>query len=97
MAGSTKAILDDAVSRAKDESWAFQCPGVDGSPCGEPVGQPFHSSGWPTKAVASARGAQHFAEHKGEGPMASLDEFRAEHGLAAHSDGTHTVRIEDLP
>lgn len=90
-------VLDDAVTRAKDDTWIFQCPGIDGSPCGDPgTGRPFHSSGWPTKTVAQARGTQHFAEHKGFGVMASLDEFRAEHGLVAHEDGVHAVKVEDL-
>jgi hypothetical protein len=84
------------TTKADDGSWTFQCPGIQGSPCGDPgSGQPFHSSGWPSKKVATARGAQHLAEHKGE-PMASLDDFRAEHGLAAHDNGTHAVRLEDL-
>jgi hypothetical protein len=90
-------LLDDAVTREKDDSWTFQCPGVDGSPCGVQGGPPFVSSGWPTKTIAQARGKQHFDEHKGISVTASLDEFRAEHGLAAHPNGTHAVRIEDLP
>jgi hypothetical protein len=103
-------VLDQAVTQESDGSWTFQCPGVVGAPCHGVSGQPFSSSGWPTKKVAAARGAQHFTEHKlgaeilealaledarvrGEG---SLDEFRAEHGLVAHDNGTHAVRIEDL-
>lgn len=91
-------VLDDAVTHAEDGSWTFQCPGIEGSPCGNPgTGQPFVSSGWPTKTVAQARGTQHLDEHKGHGVTPSLEEFRAEHGLAPHADGTHAVRIEDLP
>jgi hypothetical protein len=89
-------LLDDAVTQAQDDSWTFQCPGVENSPCGEPGGQPFFSSGWPTKKIAQARGQQHFDEHLGLGVTPSLEEFRAEHGLVAHSNGTHAVRIEDL-
>lgn len=90
-------VLNDSVTQADDESWTFQCPGIEGSGCGVPGGVPFISSGWPSKKVAQARGAQHFAEHKGEAVTPSLDEFRAEHGLVAHANGTHAVRIEDLP
>lgn len=90
-------VLDDAVTRAKDGSWTFQCPGVEGSPCGDPgTGRPFHSSGWPSKSNATARGGQHFAEHTGGDPMPSLDDFRAEHGLRPHVNGTHAVQIGDL-
>lgn len=90
-------ILDDSVTREKDDSWTFQCPGIQGSPCGEVGGAAFRSSGWPTKTVAQARGTQHFAEHKGEAVTPSLDDFRAEHGLVAHENGTHAVQIGDLP
>lgn len=89
-------VLDAAVTQETDDSWSFQCPGVEGSPCGESGGRPFHSSGWPTKKVASARGVQHFDEHTSGEAAPSLDEFRAEHGLVAHDNGTHAVRIEDL-
>jgi hypothetical protein len=130
-------VLDQAVTQESDGSWTFQCPGVVGAPCHGVSGQPFSSSGWPTKKVAAARGAQHFTEHKlgaeilaalaledarvrGEGQedgltdeqrekvradviersehsvSQSLEEFRAEHGLVAHDNGTHAVRIEDL-
>jgi hypothetical protein len=78
------------VTKADDGSWTFQCPGVFGSPCGDPgSGRPFHSSGWPTKATATARGEQHLAEHETGEPMPSLEDFRAEHGLVAHADGIH--------
>lgn len=91
------SVLARSVTHAEDDTWAFQCPGIQGSPCGDPgTGRPFHSSGWPTKKIAQARGAQHFAEHKGEGTAASLDEFRAEHGLVIHSDGTRFVQIGEL-
>jgi hypothetical protein len=88
-------VLDSATERADDDSWTFQCPGVAGSPCGDPGGRPFHSSGWPTKKTAEARGQQHLDEHEGGEPMPELADFRAEHGLTAHEDGTHAVRIED--
>lgn len=90
-------LLDSAVTRAADDSWTFQCPGVQGSPCGDPGGQPFHSDGWPSRKVAAARGEQHFEEHRTGKPMATLDDFRAEHGLVPHEDGTRAVRLEDLP
>lgn len=91
-------ILQDSVTQTDDGSWTFQCPGIANSLCGDPgTGQPFHSAGWPSKKIAMARGDQHFAEHKGDGPMASLDDFRAEHGLTPHDDGTRAVRLEDLP
>lgn len=87
---------DGAVTRAKDESWTFQCPGVDGDPCGDQgTGQPFVSSGWPTKKTAEARGAQHLASHEDGDVMASLEEFRAEHDLTSHSDGVRAVKIGD--
>jgi hypothetical protein len=38
---------------------------VHGSPCGDrETGAPFASTGWPTKKAATARGAQHFTDHK---------------------------------
>lgn len=85
-------VLDDAVTSDDDgQTWDFRCPGVEGDPCG-----PWTSVGWPTKKTAAARGAQHFATHRGE-PMPELADFWAEHGLAPHADGIHAVRIEDLP
>ena len=54
-------LLDASVTKAEDGTWGFQCPGVQGDPCGDP---PFSSTGWPTKKAATARGGQHFAEHK---------------------------------
>lgn len=35
------------------------------------------STGWESKKVADARGAQHEAEHKTSKPMPELHEFRA--------------------
>lgn len=89
----TKKVLKDAVTRADDDSWTFQCPGVDQSACGDPnTGQPFHSSGWPTARVAEARGQQHLDEHTNLRSMPDLDEFRAEHGLVPHDDGVRAVQ-----
>lgn len=86
----------EQVTGADDETWTFQCPGVPGDPCGDPnTGQPFHSSGWPTKDVANARGAQHLNEHENGEPMPELAEFRAEHGLVAHADGIRAVQDGD--
>jgi len=87
-------ILDSAVTNSGD-AWDFQCPGVEGSPCGDPAtGQPFVSTGWPTKKAATARGEQHLAEHRGEDAMQELDEFRRDQGLVVADDGT--VSVEDL-
>lgn len=84
------------VTRTDDDSWTFQCPGFDDSPCGDPnTGQPFVSSGWPTKKVAEARGLQHIDEHEGGDPMPELAEFRAEHGLVPHEDGVRAVQNGD--
>jgi hypothetical protein len=55
---------------------------------------PFSSSGWPTKKSATARGAEHFAEHKGEGVMSELHEFREAQGLVVNGDGS--VSVKDL-
>lgn len=92
-------VLDEAVTSTDDgETWDFRCPGIDGSPCGDPAtGQPFSTIGWPTKKIAQARGAEHFAEHKGHGLMSTIEDFRAAHGLVSHADGIRAVRIEDLP
>lgn len=83
--------LDESVSKG-DGAWDFRCPVTDGS-CGT-NGVGFTSTGWPTKETALARGAQHFAEHKGEGVSQSLEDFRAEHGLTVDADGV--VRGSDL-
>lgn len=91
-------ILDDAVSSPDGgNTYDFRCPGIAGSPCGEPGGTPFTSTGWPTKKVATARGQEHFDEHKGLAVTSSLEDFRAKHGLTAHPDGVRAVRPEDLP
>jgi hypothetical protein len=87
-------LLDKAVTQAKDDTWGFQCPGVQGAACGGLDGPPFASTGWPTKKAATARGAQHFAEHKGEGPMQELSEFREDQGLVVADDGS--VSVKDL-
>jgi hypothetical protein len=94
------SALDKAVAKSKradgTDGWDFQCPGIQGSPCGDPAaGVPFRSTGWPTKATATARGAEHFAEHKGEGVTSSLEEFRAKHELGVDDNG-HAVSLEDL-
>lgn len=60
-----------------DGTWRYVCGRPSG--CGTPEAGPFTSSGWPSKAVALARGEQHEAEHEGGTPMPSLDVFRAEH------------------
>ena len=88
------AILDTAVSKNGAGSWDFHCPGVQGSVCGAD-GVPFASTGWPTKATATARGREHFADHRGE-PMSTLEDFRAKHGLGVDENNI-AVRLEDLP
>jgi hypothetical protein len=57
------SILDDSVTQAKEGTWTFQCPGVQGSKCGDD-GVPFRSTEWPTREVAAARGLEHFNDHK---------------------------------
>lgn len=84
-------------TKAEDGTWTFTCPGVIDSLCGDPHSDiTFTSAGWPTKTIADARGQQHFDDHKGT-PAPDLDAFRNEHGLVAHPNGIHAVRIEDLP
>lgn len=89
-------VLNDSVKRDGD-TWTFTCPGVIGSPCGDFTAKeptPFVSTGWPTKKVATARGTEHFAEHRGEAPMSTLEAFRLEHSLIVEPTGT--VRLEDI-
>ena len=90
-------ILDKAVSSPDGgKTWDFQCPGIENSRCGNPeTGQPFVSTGWPTKKVALARGAEHFDDHKGIAPTSSLEDFRAKHGLGVTSDGK-ALKLEDI-
>ncbi len=83
-------VLDQAVEKGED-GYDFTCPGVQGSPCGDP---PFTSKGWPTKKAALARGAQHFAEHKGEADGVELEDFRQEQGISVQ-DGK-AVKLGDL-
>lgn len=87
-------ILDDSVAQAKDGTWTFACPGIAGSPCGD-KGVPFHSSQWPTKKAAAARGQEHFDEHKGLAVTSSLEDFRAKHRLTVDAD-TGVVSVEDI-
>lgn len=90
-------LLTDAVSKGEDGTWDFECPGIADSVCGDPHSdQAFTSTGWPSRKVAEARGAQHFDEHQGLSVTPDLDAFRAEHGLMPHANGIHAVRIEDL-
>jgi hypothetical protein len=87
------SALDKAVTKQEDGTWDFQCPGVRGSRCGD--AEPFKSTGWPTKATATERGREHFADHRGH-PMSTLEEFRAKHKLGVDADGK-AVSLEDLP
>ena len=75
----------------------FECPGVEGSPCGDLLtgGPPYSSRGWPSKPVAADRGDQHLAEHKLGKPMQDIDGFRAKHKLVPKPDGT-AVKLEEL-
>ena len=88
-------LLAKSVTEGEGGTYDFTCPGVQGHPCGPRFGEgTFTSMGWPTKNAALARGAQHFAEHKGEGPMQELDEFRTDQGLTV-VDGA-AVMLSDL-
>jgi hypothetical protein len=86
------AVLDKAAHRAPDGTWTFQCPGIDGSPCGDlGTGQPFVSSGWPTKVIAQARGRQHLGEHKLE---ADVNAYLADHAAALEYEGGKLLNAE---
>lgn len=91
----TKTVLDLSVTQHEDGTWGFQCPGVQGSPCGVPGGPGFASTGWPDREHAVDRGRQHFDEHKGLGVAQELAEFRAERGLGVDAEGV-CVKVEDL-
>lgn len=86
-------LLDQAVTQAKDGTWGFVCPVNDGT-CGVfgDNSKSFTSTEWPSRKVAMARGAEHFADHKGEGAMSSLDEFRKKHGLQVDAKGVVTAK-----
>lgn len=88
-------LLENAVSEG-DNGWDFHCPVNDGT-CGDENAS-FSSTGWPTKKAATARGQEHFNDHKGIAPMTPLDEFRESQGLVAvqNDDGTVTVTAKDL-
>ena len=89
-------ILTDAVARGEGGGYDFVCPVTDGT-CGDPAsGETFRSTGWPTKAAALARAEEHAAEHKGEGAMSTLDDFRAKHGVGVDGDGKAVVSAKDL-
>ena len=88
-------LLEQSVSQG-DGGWDFVCPGVQGSPCGDPAaGVAFASLGWPTKASAIERGREHFDDHLGVAPMSTLEDFRAKHGLGVDTDG-NAITLEDL-
>jgi hypothetical protein len=89
-------VLDKSVKQ-QGGTWTFQCPGVRGHRCGDLGTEiPFVSSGWPTKKVALARGEQHFAEHKGDGPMPELAEFHKQHGLVVNDDGSVSAKLVNV-
>lgn len=90
-------ILQDSVSSPDDgQTWEFQCPGIANSRCGNTeTGQPFLSTGWPTKKTALARGQEHFDEHKGIATTTTMEDFMTKHGLAVAADG-RAVKVEDL-
>lgn len=88
--------LNRFVTKADDDTWTLTCPVTDGT-CGDrETGVPFTSSEWPTKKLARARLDEHVAEHKGEGVMSSLEEFRRKHGLHVNADGKAVVTAKDL-
>ena len=86
------ALLDRAVTEGEG-GWDFHCPVNDGT-CGEPGDASFSSTGWPTRKTATARGQQHFDDHRGIAPMASLEDFRTEHNLQVDASGV--VSAKDL-
>jgi hypothetical protein len=93
-------VLDDAVT-SDGETWDFQCPGVQGDPCHGVDGRAFRSTRWPTKKAATARGAQHLAEHKANLEpeaeaqlMQPMQEFIRDQGLVVNDDGS--VSVEDI-
>jgi hypothetical protein len=84
-----------ATSKQSDDTWTYACPGYPADPCGGNDLPSFQSSGWPTKKIAEARGAQHIAEHEdptNQSPMPELHVFRQEHGLAPTEDGLRAVQ-----
>lgn len=60
----------------REGKFAFVCP-IGFPHCGK-EGESFVSAGWPTKAGAAERGAQHLAEHETGEPMPTL----ADSGIA---------------
>lgn len=74
------------VVKGEDGTWGFTCPRTDGS-CG-----PFTSTGWPTKASAAARLAEHTAEHEDGTPMSAIEDFRAAQGLTVDGEGRAVTR-----
>jgi hypothetical protein len=90
-------ILDQAVASPDGGgTYDFTCPGIRNSICGDlATGAPFTSTGWPTKKAATARGQQHFDEHKGIAPTQPMDEFMAAQGLVTSADG-RAVTLEDI-
>lgn len=92
-------LLDQSVKARKGGTYDFICPVTDGT-CGDrEAGTPFQSTGWPTKASATARGQEHFTEHKTGAdpdaetvPMSSLEDFRAKHGLTVDAKGVVTAK-----
>lgn len=81
-----------SVNKNDQGSWDFVCDEPRG--CGIPGGTPFPSTGWPTKKIAEARGAQHKREHQEGVPMPELAEFRREHGIDVDIDGNAFVKGE---
>lgn len=59
------------------------CGGEGADDKGNAMHTPFLSLGWADKRHAEERGAQHLAEHKGDGPMEELHHFHLARGLAA--------------
>lgn len=88
------SVLDKSVTQ-NENGWDFECPNIQGSPCGEPGGRGFLSTGWPTKKAALARGQEHFDEHKGLGAAQELHEFRVSQGIGVADDGS-TVELKAI-
>lgn len=82
--------LAASVTQQGDGTWTFQCPDHT---C-NPAGAGFSSAMWPDRQHALDRGRQHFGEHRGEGPMQTLEAFRADRGLQPMAGGG--VKVADL-
>lgn len=86
-------LLAKSVTEGEGGTYDFTCPGVQGHPCGT-EDKPYTSTGWPTRKAATARGALHFAEHKGDVDPVELEDFRTDQGISTESG--RAVKLGDL-